>query len=166
MAEALLKPPAVAAGSRIMVVSPASSAQPERITRGVEALRGLGYDPVVAEHAYGKRPPYFAGSVEERLNDLHSAFADPSVAAILCTRGGYGSNYLLERLDLELIRTNPKPFFAYSDHTSTQTWLLDQLGLVSFHGPMVAADFSVPGGVHLESFTAAMTGGVVQVGAE
>ena len=149
-----------------MVVSPASSAQPERITRGVEALRGLGYDVVVAVHAYGKQPPYFAGTIEERLDDLHRAFADPSIAAILCTRGGYGSNYLLDRLDLELIRANPKPFFAYSDHTGTQTWLLDRLGLVSFHGPMVAADFSVPGGVHLDSFTAAVTGGLVQVGTE
>ena len=149
-----------------MVVSPASSAQPERITRGMEALRALGYDVVAAAHAYGKHPPYFAGSVDERLSDLHRAFDDPRVAAIICTRGGYGSNYLLKRLSLDVIRANPKPFFAYSDHTSTQTWLLDQLGLVSFHGPMAAADFSVPGGVHLDSFTAAITGGLVQVGAE
>lgn len=166
MADALLKPPAVLPGSRIMIVSPASSAQPERITRGIEALRALGYDAIASEHAYGKHPPYFAGTVEERLADLHQAFADPTVAAIICSRGGYGSNYLLEDLDLDLIRRNPKPFFAYSDHTTTQTWLLDQVGLVAFHGPMAAADFYLADGVHLDSFTAAITGRLLQVGAE
>lgn len=166
MADALLKPPAVAPGSRIVVVSPASAAQPERITRGIDALRSLGYDAIASEHACGKHPPYFSGSVEERLADLHRAFADPSVAAIICTRGGYGSNYLLDRLDLDLIRAHSKPFFAYSDHTSIQTWLLDQLGLVAFHGPMAAADFSLAHGVHLPSFQAAITGGLVHVGAE
>jgi muramoyltetrapeptide carboxypeptidase len=147
------------------VLSPAASAQPERITRGVEKLRELGYDAVAAEHAYGKHPPYFAGTVDERLGDLHAAFADPAVAAILCTRGGYGSNYLLARLDLDLIRAHPKPFFAYSDHTAVQTWLLDQPGLVAFHGPMAAADFSAENGVHLASFTEAVTGGLVEAGA-
>jgi len=149
-----------------MVVSPASAAQPDRITCGIDALRALGYDAIAAEHACGKHPPYFSGSVDERLADLHRAFADPSAAAIICSRGGYGSNYLLDRLDLDLIRRHPKPFFAYSDHTSIQTWLLDQLGLVAFHGPMAAADFWVADGVHLPSFQAAITGGLVQAGAE
>lgn len=166
MAETILKPPAVAPGSRIVVVSPASAAQPDRITRGIEALRALGYDAVASPHACGKHAPYFSGTIDERIADLHRAFADPSVAAIICTRGGYGSNYLLDRLDLDLIRRHPKPFFAYSDHTSVQTWLLDQLGLIAFHGPMAAADFSVADGVHLPSFHAAITGGLVQAGAE
>jgi muramoyltetrapeptide carboxypeptidase len=162
----VLKPPAIVAGARIAVVSPASSAQPDRIAAGISALRSLGYDAFAAEHAYGKERPYFAGTAEERLSDLHQAFADDSVAAVICTRGGYGSNYLLERLDLELIRRHPKPFFAYSDHTTLQTWLLDQIGLVSFHGPMAAADFHAANGVHLPSFAAAVSGGLVEVGAD
>jgi muramoyltetrapeptide carboxypeptidase len=165
LADRLLRPPAVASGARVVVVSPAASAQPERITRGLETLRSLGYDAVAAAHTYGKHPPYFAGTVDERVADLHAAFADPAVAAIFCTRGGYGSNYLLERLDLDLIGAHPKPFFAYSDHTAVQTWLLDQLGLVAFHGPMAAADFAADNGVHLASFTSAITGGLVEAGA-
>ena len=78
---------------------------------------------------------------EQRLDDLHAAFADPETSIVACVRGGYGSNYLLSGLDLELIRTHPKPFFAYSDLTGIQLRLLDQLGLPAFHGPMVAADF-------------------------
>jgi muramoyltetrapeptide carboxypeptidase len=160
-----LKPRSVAPGGRIVVLSPASSARHDRITRGIEVLRGLGYDAVASEHAWGKHPPYFSGSTDERLADLHAAFADPNVAAIVAARGGYGSNYLLDRLDLDLIRQHPKPFFAYSDHTAIQTWLLDQTGLVSFHGPMAAADFCLDKGVHLDSFHAAVSGGLVRVGA-
>lgn len=166
MARNLLKPRAVPPGARVAVLAPASSARPERITRGIEALRSLGYDAFAAEHAYGKHPPYFSGSAEDRLADLHHAFADPTVAAIICARGGYGSNYLLADLDLELIRSHPKPFFAYSDITTLQTWLLAQTGLVSFHGPMCAADFSIQNGVHLESFTASIAGNAFAVGAE
>lgn len=149
-----------------MVVSPASSAKADSITRGIEALRALGYDAIASGHAYGKHPPYFSGTPEERLADLHKAFADPSVGAIVCARGGYGSNYLLANLDLDLIRAHPRPFFAYSDMTVLQTWLLDQAGLIAFHGPMAAADFSLQAGVHLPSFQAAITGGMVQAGVE
>lgn len=164
MAEALLKPPLVAPGARIAVIAPASSAKHERITAGTAALRSLGYDAFAAQHAFGKHPPYFSGTVEERLADLHGAFADPTVAAIMCTRGGYGSNYLLQGLDLDLIRQHPKPFFAYSDHTTLQTWLLDRIGLVGFHGPMAAADFYLENGVHLPSFQAALSGGRIEAG--
>jgi muramoyltetrapeptide carboxypeptidase len=166
LASAVLKPPAVAPGARIAVVAPASSANPQRIARGIEALRALGYDAVASEHLYGKHPPYFSGTPEDRLADLHRAFADPEVAAIVCARGGYGSNYLLAGLDLDLIRAHPKPFLAYSDMTVMQTWLLDRTGLVAFHGPMVAADFALENGVHLPSFQAAVSGGLVQAGAE
>jgi len=166
LADAVLKPPAVAPGARIAVVAPASSADPQRIAQGIEVLRGLGYDAVAAEHVYGKHSPYFSGTPEERLADLHRAFADPSVAVIMCARGGYGSNYLLADLDLDLIRSHPKPFFAYSDMTVLQTWLLDRIGFVAFHGPMAAADFSLEAGVHLPSFHASLSGGVIQAGAE
>jgi muramoyltetrapeptide carboxypeptidase len=166
LADRLLKPPAVPPGARIAVVAPASSADPDRITRGLAALRALGYDAVLSAHAHGKHAPYFSGSVEDRLADLHTAFADPSVAAIVCTRGGYGSNYLLDGLDLDLIRSHPKPFFGYSDLTTVQTWLLDRLGIITFHGPMAAADFYLDNGVHLPSFQAAIIGGLVEAGPE
>jgi len=64
------------------------------------------------------------------------------VKAILCARGGYGSNYLLPHLNLELIRANPKFLMGYSDITSLLTYIHDQTGLVTYHGPMVAKDFA------------------------
>ena len=161
----LLKPPAVQSGAGIGVIAPASFAQPERVERGMEALRALGFAPRLGRHALERGPLFFAGTREQRLADIHAAFLDKSTSAVMCLRGGYGSNYLLDRLDLELIREHPKPLFAYSDLTGLQLRLLDQLGLPVFHGPMVAADFSIENGVHLASFQAALSGKPYKVGA-
>ena len=156
-----MKPAAVASGARVAVIAPASNAKPERIEGGIAALGRYGFDVVPAAHATGKDAPYFSGTIEDRLEDLHWAFADDDIEAIFCTRGGYGSNYLLEDLDLDVIRKNPKPLFGYSDLTVVQTWLLDQVGLVGFHGPMVAADFYRDDGVDEASFADALNGGKV-----
>lgn len=160
----LLRLPAVQSGAGVSVIAPASFAQPDRVEHGLDALRALAFAPRVGEFALERGPLFFAGTGEQRLSDLHTAFADESTSAILCMRGGYGSNYLLDELNLELIREHPKPFFAYSDLTGIQLRLLDQLGLPAFHGPMVAADFYLEDGVHLASFQSALTGEPYNVG--
>lgn len=157
-AKPLIKLQPVPAGSRISVVAPASFAKHERIDRGMQALSTLGYAPEFQSNAQARGPLYFAGTPEQRLADLHAAFADPESKIVMSLRGGYGSNYLLSGLDLDLIRNHPKPFFAYSDLTGVQLRLLDQLGLPAFHGPMAAADFYLQDGVHLPSFHAALAG--------
>ncbi len=149
----------------VAVLAPASSAQQARIDAGASSLRARGWTLRFAPHARGKHPPYFSGTAKDRLDDLHAAFADPSVDALLTTRGGYGSNYLLAGLDLDLIRRNPKPLFAYSDATALQTYLLDQTGLVAFHAPMLAADWYLPDGVDLASFRAVLGGRLHSYGA-
>lgn len=154
----LLKPPAVNTGAGISIVAPASSAQLERVEKGVAALRALGYAPALGRNTLHRGPLYFAGTPEQRLADLHAAFADESTAAVMCIRGGYGSNYVLDSLDLDLIGKHPKAFFAYSDLTGVQLRLLDELGIPAFHGPMAAADFYLEDGVHLDSFRAAISG--------
>jgi muramoyltetrapeptide carboxypeptidase len=161
----LRKPPAVPTGARVAVIAPASNANPERIQQGLAALRAHGFNPIPGQYALGKQPPYFSGTPAERLADFHAAFADPEIKAIFTTRGGYGSNYLLDGLDLDLIRAHPKPLISYSDLTAVQSWLLDQAGLPVFHGPLVAGDFSRDGGVHEASLWAALGGGFVDVGA-
>jgi muramoyltetrapeptide carboxypeptidase len=161
----LIKPPAVPPGSAIAIVAPASSAQPERIERGLAALQVLGFTPKPSPNALLREPLYFAGTAAQRLADLHAAFADPEASAVMALRGGYGSNYLLSGLDLATIAAHPKPFFAYSDLTGIQLRLLDQLGLPAFHGPMLAADFCLPDGIHLDSFRAALSGEPYSVGA-
>jgi muramoyltetrapeptide carboxypeptidase len=160
----LLKPPAVRPGASVSLVSPASFAQPDRIERGLDSLRSLGFSLALGSNTLERGPLYFAGTPEQRLADLHAAFADESTAAVMCLRGGYGSNYLLDGLDTHLIRKHPKPFFAYSDLTGIQLRLLDELGLPAFHGPMLAADFYLEDGVHLPSFNAAIAGAPYRVG--
>lgn len=151
---------------RLAVVAPASNADPVKIQRGVERLRGLGHTVTLMPHALGQSWPYFAATPEQRLADLHGAFADPEVDAVICIRGGYGSNYLLEGLDTELLRRSHKPFIGYSDHTAIATWMLDQAGVPVLHGPMVAADFSRGDGVDLVSFAAALGGEEYRLGNE
>jgi muramoyltetrapeptide carboxypeptidase len=83
---------------------------------------------------------YLAGDDAVRLADLHAAFLDPEVAAILCVRGGYGSPRLLDKLDYGLIGRHPKPFVGYSDLTALHQALWLETRLVSFHGPMLRPD--------------------------
>jgi muramoyltetrapeptide carboxypeptidase len=154
----------VAANSGISVISPASFAMPERVDRGMERLRQLGFSPRIQKNTQTRGPLFFAGSPVQRLNDLHAAFVDPESSIIAAVRGGYGSNYLIDSVDLSLIRRHPKPFFAYSDMTGLQLHLLDELGLPAFHGPMVAADFYLDDGVHLDSFRSALASRPYSVG--
>ena len=163
MAE-LLKPRAAAVGVKVAVLSPASTPDAAKVERGMEALRNLGFLPMEAPHMLTRGPLYFAGTTEQRLLDLHAAFADDTVRVVFATRGGYGSNYLLEELDMDVLGDHPKPFFCYSDMTALQITLLDTLNLPSFHGPMVSPDFGREDGVHLPSLLAALAGEPYKVG--
>ena len=160
----LMKLNPVLEGAGISIVAPASFARHERVELGISTLQRLGYAPRFAENARARGPLFFAGTADQRVADLHAAFADPESQMLMSLRGGYGSNYVLPALDLDLIRKHPKPFFAYSDLTGVQLRLLDELGLPAFHGPMAAADFYLEDGVHLPSFRAALAGEPYTVG--
>lgn len=151
-----IRPTALRPGARVAIVSPASTPKEDRVRAGMGRLVSLGYEPVLFPSALGGGPLYYAGTIEQRIADIHSAFTDPQIAALLCTRGGWGSAELLPYLDAGLIRANPKPFVGYSDHTSLHVWLAASCGLVSFYGPMVAADFARPDGVDLPSWQNAL----------
>lgn len=156
----------VTQGAAISVVASASFAHPDRVERGMAALNAHGFEPRLGTHALKRGPLYFAGTPSQRLDDLYAAFEDENTEAVMCLRGGYGSNYLLSSLDVARIAPHPKPFFAYSDLTGVQLHLLKETGLTAFHGPMVAADFYKEDGVHLRSFQAALKGEAYAVGAE
>ena len=161
----LIKLPAIEPGTGISVVAPASFARQERIDKGAARLQSLGFAPRFMPNATVRGPLFFAGTAEQRSADLHAAFADPASQIVMSLRGGYGSNHILRSVDLDLMRAHPKPFFAYSDLTGLQLHLLDQLGLPAFHGPMLAADFFLEDGVHLNSFYAALAGAAYELGA-
>jgi muramoyltetrapeptide carboxypeptidase len=122
------------------------------VHRGIAHLHSLGYRTVLGAHALDSGPLYYAGTIKDRLDDLHAAFADPGIDGIVCARGGWGSAELLPYLDAAMIRANPKVFVGYSDHTSLHSWLHDEVNLVTFYGPMVAADFSREDGADMVSW--------------
>lgn len=153
-----LKPAALQPGDTIGVVAPASPFNRETFEQSCENLRREGYKVLVPESVFARAAPYFAGSTEHRTHDLEAMFRNPLVRAIICARGGYGSNYLLGGVDLELVRANPKIFMGYSDITALLTWFHDAAGLITFHGPMLNKDFTTADGVHRLSLIAALGG--------
>lgn len=161
--------PVLRRGARVAVVTPASAAVPEKVERGVQALRAFGYEPVVMPHALSRGPLYYAGTAEERAADLFAALADPAIEGVFCTRGGWGSAELLPLLDsmgaAKAVRAQPKVFVGYSDHTSLHAWFWNECGLATFYGPMVAADWSLDGGADLLSWNAALAGEAYAFGA-
>jgi muramoyltetrapeptide carboxypeptidase len=152
-----IKPPALQSGDTIGISAPASNIKRELFEAGCEALRRLGYKPLFLDSIFEK-DLYFAGSAERRARELDEMFMRDDVRAIVCARGGYGANYLLESLNLETIKAHPKIFVGYSDATTLLTYVLDSAGLVTFHGPMVAKDFAHADGVDLGSWEAALSG--------
>ena len=152
-----IKPPALRAGDTIGIVAPASYFKREDFEAGCVALRQMGYNPVYEESIFD-RDLYFAGSVDRRVREVENMFARDDVKAVICARGGYGSNYLLPGLDIAKINSHPKAFIGYSDNTTLQTYFCDAVGIVTFHGPMVAKDFAKPGGIDVESWHAALGG--------
>ena len=152
----LVKPPALRPGDTVGIVAPASNVNRGDLEAGCEALRRAGYRPFYLDSILD-RDVYFAGSVERRVRELEAMFERDDVRAIVCARGGYGANYLLNQLDLEKIEAHPKIFVGYSDITSLLTHFTDVAGLVTFHGPMAAKDWTHEDGVNLASWQSALS---------
>jgi muramoyltetrapeptide carboxypeptidase len=150
-----VKPPALRPGDTVGIVAPASNVKHDDLEAGCEGLRRAGYRPFYFDSILDQ-DIYFAGSVERRARELEAMFTREDVKAIVCARGGYGSNYLLEALDLQIIKSHPKIFVGYSDLTALLTYFSDAAGLLTFHGPMVAKDWAHEDGVDLPSWQAAL----------
>ncbi len=137
----IIRPKKLNKGDLIGIISPASSADDlSKVETGVNYFEKLGYKIEVGKNV-GKSQGYLAGSNEERINDLHYMFKKKEVKAIISIRGGYGSTRLLDKIDYNIIRKNPKIFVGYSDITALQMAFFTKAGLVTFAGPMVAVDF-------------------------
>ena len=152
-----VRPPALRIGDTVGIVAPASAIQKELLEAGCAGLRRLGYKPFYFDSIL-EQDLYFAGSVKRRARELQEMFARDEVRAIVCARGGYGSNYLLDELDLGKIKAHPKIFVGYSDVTTLLTYFSDAANLVTFHGPMVTKDFAREDGIDASSWLAAVAG--------
>lgn len=151
-----IKPPALRLGDTVGIVAPASNVKCSDLELGCDALKRAGFSPFYFDSILDQEL-YFAGSVDRRARELEEMFGNEEVRAIVCARGGYGANYLLKALDLRKIKAHPKIFVGYSDITSLLTYFADAAGLVMFHGPMVAKDWTHDDGVDLASWQAALS---------
>ncbi len=138
---ALTRPPRLKQGDRVGIVAPSGPVPPERLAAGLDVLREWGLEPVVGRHVLDPHPGlrHLASVDEHRVSDFQAAWCDPSLAAVVAARGGYGSQRVLDLLDWELLRgAAPKVFVGYSDLTVLHEALAQQLGLATLHGPMTA----------------------------
>ena len=135
----LRRPRALLPGDRVAVVAPASSFNRDDFDAGIGELRSLGFDPVFDESVFLRRG-YIAGAAQARADALKRAWMDPTIAAIVAARGGYGSVQLLPYLDPAQMPA--KVFVGSSDLTSLQTFLLQRARMVTFYGPMPAGCLS------------------------
>lgn len=152
-----IKPPALRQGETVGIVAPASSFKRDEFEAGCAALRQMGYNPVYDDSIFA-HDLYFAGKLDRRTRELESMFLRDDVKAILCARGGYGSNYLLPQLDLRKIVAKPKIFIGCSDLTTLLTHFCDAGAFVAFHGPMAAKGFADPNGIDLSSWRSSLGG--------
>jgi muramoyltetrapeptide carboxypeptidase len=141
-AASLLKAAALRPGDTVGLITPSSYvSDPERLMQAERLVNYLGLKPKFAKNVK-RRAGYLGGSVQERVDDLHAMFADREVKAIFAIRGGYGAAQLLDRIDYDLIRRNPKIFAGYSDITALHLAIHQRTGLVTFHGPVALSRFN------------------------
>ncbi len=152
-----VKPRALRHGDKVGIVAPASNVKRELLEAGCDGLRRIGYEPFYFDSIL-ERDLYFAGSAERRARELEDMFMRDDIRAILCARGGYGSNYLTPMIDLTRIAAHPKILVGYSDITTLLCCIADAANFVTFHGPMAAKDFALADGVDMDSWQNALSG--------
>ena len=132
----MIKPKSIKVNSTIGVVSPSYWLDENVLKNTAKFFTDLGYNIKISKSNSLQWGP-FAGTPQERADDLHRMFADPKIDAVMCARGGYGANRVLPLLDYDLIRKNPKIFIGYSDVTAYLTSITQKTNLVTFHWPML-----------------------------
>jgi muramoyltetrapeptide carboxypeptidase len=151
------KPRPVRPGDRIAIVAPASNCSRDEFDRGVAELRRLGFEPVFEPSVFERRK-FTAGCPRTRAAAFLKAWSDPSVAALIAVRGGYGSVELLPFLEQAPLQP-PRLFIGYSDNTSVLTWLTLHRGIPALHGPMLDGRLARgPSAYDERSFRALLTG--------
>jgi muramoyltetrapeptide carboxypeptidase len=131
-----VKPKALCTGDTVGIIAPASPLDREYVDQAVALFQGFGYQTKLGESVY-QSYGYLSGSDACRATDVEQMFADSTVKAIICIRGGYGATRILDLLDYDMIQKNPKIFVGYSDITALHLALQKKAGLVTFQGPVM-----------------------------
>lgn len=141
--EITIKPSRLNQGDKVSIIAPSTSvSDPDEIAKAYEFISSLG---LIAQTAKNLRNPfgYKTKSIESRIEDLHESFADETVKAVFCIRGGYGSAALIDSINYDLIKNNPKIFLGYSDITALHLAISKMTGLLTFHGPVLLSKMTL-----------------------
>lgn len=142
----IIRPKKLQKGDTVSIISPSGSVPDElkdRFNQGVKFLESLGLKVKIGKNAL-KRFYYSGGTVIERLSDIHDAFSDKEVKAIIMSIGGASANHLLDGLDFDLIKDNPKIFCGISDGTTLLNPIFTKSGLITYHGSDLIFTFGLP----------------------
>jgi muramoyltetrapeptide carboxypeptidase len=143
-----VKPDYLKAGDKVALISPSYFTPMENVEKTADLLRSWGLEPVIGPNVGKKVDGQYAGTVAERVSDIRWALKDPSIKAIICNRGGYGSIQLIDKLTLSELKASPKWLVGFSD-ISTLHGLLTRAGVMSVHGTM--SSFLARGGTDATS---------------
>lgn len=135
------KASALKIGDTIGLIAPSSPTTHEKIEKATEKLMKMGFKIKIGKSAY-ERYGYLSGSDKIRADDINDMFKDSEVDAIICLRGGYGTPRILDLIDYDMIKNNPKIFVGYSDITALHIAFTQKSSLVTFHGPMATSDIA------------------------
>jgi len=134
----MIYPPALKPGDAVALIAPAGPlASPAELDAAIARVEALGLRAALGEHVLG-RHGFLAGTDAERAHDVNAALRDPGVRGIFAVRGGYGTTRLLERVDYDALRADPKVLLGYSDLTALLDACTARADVVTFHGPVVA----------------------------
>lgn len=136
-----IKPKKLEKGSTIGLITPASPISEEKFNKAIQNLEKLGFNYKTGNHIFDNYG-YLAGNDKDRVDDLNTMFSDPEIDAIWCIRGGYGTTRIIDALDYNLIKRNPKIFIGFSDITAIHLAIMKKTGLITFHGPVAASEFT------------------------
>lgn len=154
----LIKPPYLNEGDTVAIIAPAGVVEYDEIIKAQAYLERRNLRVILGKNIF-KSYRYMAGTDEERVDDLHEAFENPEVNAIICARGGYGSIRLIKMIDFDIIRRNPKIFCGYSDITALSLMFAKHSDLITFSGPMAQSDFNDVTEFTANSFFNVLSGG-------
>lgn len=140
----MIYPPSLKFNDKVVIIAPAGRADKTAFQSGLKILKSWGLNPVIAKYAQGEHNPFytFSGNDEQRLADIQTAIDEVETRAIICVRGGYGTNRIIDKIDFSSLKSNPKWIVGFSDITVLHCHL-NKLKLASVHG-MSANYFDIP----------------------
>ncbi|MBE7711076.1 MAG: LD-carboxypeptidase [Cyanobacteria bacterium SIG31] len=138
-------------GDTIGIIALGGNCEQSLVEKAIQNIEALGFKVKISENIYNQER-YLAGSDESKLKALYEFFQDPEIKLILNARGGYGSVRLINKINYEIIKSNPKPFCGFSDITALLLMFYKKCGLMTYHGPMASSDFAQLSGFTQNAF--------------